>query len=217
MSVKLKYTENNCYLDSSEKILGVEIKYKGFVKIKSPFGSSALFMGNHSKIMIVSTTKDLDLSEKDLFTYDGNLKINSVLCVTESLKATHGVIQSLITTKTINGIGINIENFVDNIESHKNVDRVFNFTKTEIITENLITKENELHYKDGTIYEGDYHMHGNGQAMSGATHTKDSVYLYRDLKSISKIEVKDLKSKTTSPIIIKATTKITPSGGSGGY
>tara|TARA_Y100000593_G_scaffold36324_1_gene70715 strand:- start:4529 stop:5182 length:654 start_codon:yes stop_codon:yes gene_type:complete len=217
MSIKLKYTENNCYLDTSEKIFGIEIHYKGFVKIKSAFKDSALFMGSSSKIVIASITKDFDLSEKDLFTYEGDLKISSALCVPESLQAVYATIQSLVKPKTINGISINIENFVDNIESHKNVDKVFNFDKTEIITENLTTNESKLYYKDGTIYEGDYHMHGNGQAMSGAKHTEDSVYLYRDLKSIPNGEGRDLQLKSDISKKVKLITKKIRSGGSGGY
>ena len=41
------------------------------------------------------------------------------------------------------------------------------------ITENLYTRGNEYMYADGTVYEGDYHVHPEKGAMEGGKHTNE--------------------------------------------
>ena len=60
---------------------------------------------------------------------------------------------------------------------------------TSIVKNNLLTKPDEFFLADGFPYEGEYHQHQDGQAMSGAEHTDESVEIYR----------KDEKGKIFNP------------------
>ena len=51
-------------------------------------------------------------------------------------------------------------------------------SSNELIKENLYTKGREYYYQDGTEYIGDYHRHGDFQAMTGAVHSNTSEKIY---------------------------------------
>ena len=58
-----------------------------------------------------------------------------------------------------------------------------------ITKNNLLSKENEFYYFDGSPYLGEYHLHGDGQAMTGSSHSDESIFIFR----------KDRKGKLHNP------------------
>ena len=39
--------------------------------------------------------------------------------------------------------------------------------------------DEEYYFKDGTLFQGEYHQHGDGQAMTGGVHTSESQPIYK--------------------------------------
>ena len=64
-----------------------------------------------------------------------------------------------------------------------------NIIGTHIVRNGLKTNPGEFFFESGAPYNGDYHQHQDGQAMSGAEHEKDSKLIYR----------KDSKGKIFNP------------------
>ena len=74
----------------------------------------------------------------------------------------------------------------------------------DIVKNNLLTNSGEFYFINGSPYEGEYHQHGDGQAMTGGVHAKDSQMIYRKKpngellkprQKMSKREVMTLKKK----------------------
>tara|TARA_R100001594_G_scaffold25089_2_gene49120 strand:+ start:5677 stop:6456 length:780 start_codon:yes stop_codon:yes gene_type:complete len=50
---------------------------------------------------------------------------------------------------------------------------------SSIVKNNLISGSDEFYFADGTPFQGDYHQHGDGQAMTGSEHSDNSELIYR--------------------------------------
>ena len=50
---------------------------------------------------------------------------------------------------------------------------------SSIVRNNLNTEADEFYFADGTPYQGDYHQHGDSQAMTGSEHSDESELIYR--------------------------------------
>ena len=72
---KLFYGNDDCSIEGAE-IRGVEINYQGSVKVSKTCGDNFALVSNESKIMIFPIGNGF-LNE--LFSYNGKLKINSVV------------------------------------------------------------------------------------------------------------------------------------------
>ena len=50
---------------------------------------------------------------------------------------------------------------------------------TIIVNNGLIAGQGEFFYKDGNPYDGDYHQYQDSQAMTGASYSDESEFIYR--------------------------------------
>ena len=57
--------------------------------------------------------------------------------------------------------------------------KILNIGKGYLVKNNLLTNSGEFYFINGTPYEGEYHQHGDGQAMTGGVHTEESEMIYR--------------------------------------
>ena len=60
-----------------------------------------------------------------------------------------------------------------------------------------MSKNDEFFYKDGSPYYGEYHMHQDGQAMTGASHEHSSVNIYRKNEIGKVVDLKKYNIKST--------------------
>ena len=74
----LKYGEGVAFLESNEGILGLELYITSQMQSESLLDSGFLFAGHKDKIVIASLTGE-SLDNKELFKYDGTLKINNIV------------------------------------------------------------------------------------------------------------------------------------------
>ena len=176
----LYYGNGECSLESPENITALEITYKGKnVKVESKVDSSFIFIHRNNKILIMPMSNGT-LSE--LFIYSGGLEIINALFFALDTKPIYPQIKKQMdytelldsNTETMDRlteeIGITIRSSKQTVNSTKLIENLNTRTQNEI-----------LKTEDGADYEGSFHIHmeTDMQIMSGATHTKDSINLYR--------------------------------------
>ena len=177
---KLYYGNGNCTIEGSE-VLGVQINYEGSIEIydRTPENFNILKSNNRILIFSLATT---DQFLNNLFDYNGTFKIKSIIIAGlkgEKIESTvHKVMDyaellGVSETLTINSEDLNSAYTTRKIRDKSN--------EVSNIIEGLNTRRNsaELYLKDGTKYNGDYHVHIDSlNVMTGKTHTEDSKDLY---------------------------------------
>ena len=176
---KLYYGNGECTIEGSD-IRGVEIRYRGAIKIDDK--TSDAFVINHQKngIMIFPIGEG---TLNELFSYTGELKILSVIVADADAKkvptSIHRVMDytELLTTNAEDMTTKSEDLSATYVSGH----RVSRTTLNQPNLNNQSTSEydGELYLKDGTQYHGDFHVHlSNNAAMTGKEHTRDSQDLY---------------------------------------
>ena len=219
---KLYYGSGTCSIESSN-VVGLEIKYKGLVKITDKTSDNYAIMVNNKKILIFPVGRVEPLS--DLFEYTGELNIATILA--SDINGKRVRVQSSKMMDYPELMNTKVEDMTTNSERmiagylHKG--RAISPTVDKKILKNLHTK-GELYLEDGSPYSGAYHLHlEGGNAMTGSEHSDLSEILY-----IKKFETgKLVKSGTIKPNkrVTKRTARRTTrrggyggsSGGGGGY
>ena len=143
-------------------------------------------MANERMIMIFPLSKIEPLSE--LFEYSGEFKITSVMASNADAKRVSVQIKRVLDFPEL--MDTNAEDLTMESERLNAGHTYKNKVKKTSINEKTINdlhSDGELYLEDGTAYTGGaYHIHkATGQAMSGGTHTQNSVNL----------QVKKLKDK----------------------
>ena len=183
-------------------VRGLQMSVNAAMEATSSMGDQFLFMGNSSKIVIVSLDKNKYLPN-ELFQYEGELIINNGIAIDSNMKQHNIAVTSKPKFKTISNttFGNNFEDFKETWDRKPNIETK-KILETKYITNNLTTKEDEFYFEDGTPYFGNYHMYGNGQAMTGLKHTDISEKIYRkkgeDIDLVLKLTPLTSKSKILS-------------------
>ena len=178
---KLYYGDGSCTIFSSDA-KGIEIRFRGNVEItdKTPDGYALAHQGNGILIFPIGITNE-PLS--DLFDYVGELRITSVIVANSQAEKVPTTIQRVMDYAEL--LNTNAEDMTTNSEDLSNTyvsgRKVAKTSLKQPNINNLSTsnQDGSLHYEDGTIYEGFYHIHlSNNMAMTGREHSEDSVELY---------------------------------------
>ena len=190
--------------------MAVQLTYKGTIEIFDKTPNNFAIAAKNNK-MVIFPIGGGTLSE--LFDYNGELEIKTVLVSNirgEKVPTTIKKVMdySELMDSNSEDITIKSENIRASKISGEKVSRTILRKKTikNLHTSNVGT----LYLKDGSIYEGEFHIHlGNGASMTGARHTKDSQNLYIKRKN-NLIDTKNAKIK-------KRTTGTRSASGTGGY
>lgn len=219
----LKYGEGVAFLESNEGILGLELYITSQMQSESLLDSGFLFAGHKDKIVIASLNGE-SLDNKELFKYEGTLKINNIIAgimlngkaVKVNVSAQSSEVDMLINNTSTLITDSNID-----MEINENIPRSpVRVKKPQVcITNNLSTEGGEFYFKNGSEYLGEYHLYGNLQAMTGSTRSDSSEFIYRKdaldrLEAPSKREefeikpiIKKAKSGTTEEPLVETTTR----------
>ncbi len=196
--------------NSIENIACIQIIYTGKMHAESMLPDDWLVIANKNKIICTS----LGNSEPELlFNYIGLIKIKGASVITKDLE----IYNAKINVEGINTWDKIVSEYVyeDRLwESFSNThSQETAIIRTSIVKNNLTANLNELFLKDGTSYQGLYHQHEDGHAMTGGKHEKDSKNLYRkdglgrlhDLRKYKKNKnfVKSIKSRAEELFIPK--------------
>lgn len=216
MANTLYYGSGACSLQTTDDIIGVEIKYTGAIKITDKTEDNYQIFVGDNKMLIIPLGTPTPLS--DLFDYVGEFKINAIFTVGADLKRIScGVkkvmdyselLQSKSEDLTVKSEDIN----AGYLYKHK----VTKTTVDDNIIKNLHSK-GEFYKEDGAAYTGAYHIHKETlKVMTGGEHSSASEDLYIKKLKTGKLVLtgKTKKVRRSAPV-----TKTTRMGTSkaGGY
>ena len=217
---KLYYGKGEATIDGEgAKIRGIEIAYQGDAKFQNTAGENFTLMSEKNRVLIFPTGLGY---LTNLFEYSGTIKIKSVIVADENAELVRCTIKRVMDYVEL--INVNSEEMTLNSEDYSSAytNKEKNIVVSKII-KNLDTKfpPTPLYLKDGDLYTGAYHIHKDtGQAMSGPTHTEESVHLY--IKKDKDVVARNRKNKRDILTSKKTTTSTTRSRtsvktGKGGY
>ena len=176
---KLYYGNSECTIEGTN-IMGVEIRYRGAIKIEDKTSKSFAIAHQKNGIMVFPIGKG---TLNELFSYVGEFRILSVIVADingEKVPTTiHRVMDytELLNTNAEDMTTISEDLSATYVSGYK-------VAKTALKQPNLnnqhTSKHNgELFLEDGTLYEGYFHIHlSDNAAMTGEVHNEDSQDLY---------------------------------------
>ena len=176
---KLYYGNSECTIEGTN-IMGVEIRYRGAIKIKDKTSKYFAIANQNNGIMVFPIGKG---TLNELFSYVGEFRILSVIVADingEKVPTTiHRVMDytELLNTNAEDMTTVSEDLSATYVSGYK-------VAKTALKQPNLnnqhTSKHNgELFLEDGTLYGGYFHIHlSDNAAMTGKEHTEDSQDLY---------------------------------------
>ena len=188
MAAQLIYGNGDCTIESGgTEVRGVEIRYTGNIKITKKTGDKCkVLMARENGILIFVMGQGF-LS--DLFSYVGEFKITSVIVGDKDGNRIPTVIK-----KSMHHSEIMRTNAEDMTIKSEDLDIGYIYkskVNKTIVFENILEDQEsngELYLRDGTVYNGNYHVHlDTGKAMTGNKHTRQSVLLYTKVKNKNKL------------------------------
>ena len=177
---KLYYGNGSCTLESGDPARGVQIRYRGAIEIEDKTSDSFAIAHQKNGIIIFPIGKG---TLNDLFDYVGEFKITSVIVADnngEKVPTTiHRVMDytELLNTKS-EDMTTKSEDLSSTYVSGKKVSKT-SLKQQYINNLHTSTHDGELYFKDGTLFQGSFHVHlDDNTAMTGNEHTEDSQDLY---------------------------------------
>ena len=156
----------------------IDISYKGIMQAESMLPSGWTLTSNKNRILCLSLSgqsEDVEL----LMRYSGLIQIIGVTVIDQDLQRHAG----LVTIEDIDTWDYMTVDFDKNAQYWEGLfsthTKERSLTVTDIVKNNLLTNSGEFYFINGTPYEGEYHQHGDGQAMTGGVHTEESEMIYR--------------------------------------
>ena len=205
------YGDVKVVLNIKDNISAFEIRYKGKFNAESNMPEEWIIMNNKSKIIGVNLggeTPDV------LFNYEGELRIIS-------FKVTYSdLTQKSIPVKN-NNLGFwsairtkwsDLNSFPEDIKNKYTLGEKPALSSIKQVS--LKAKSNNWFFEDGTEYTGDYHKHGDGQAMTGAFHTLNSENIY---KKDNNGKIFKLNTNKKTKAVISPISNLSVSENAGGY
>ena len=189
-----------------------EMRYRGTIRITN--SPDNLFLSANENKIIGFMLDGTDMPQ-ELFNYVGELRV-------VSCKSAQGDVmeREKITLQGVDYWELDKEKWEDDGSLWGTGDKTYlvggkqRFNKRTIVVNNNIKTQSEGQYKyaDGSPVPANtfIHIHGNGAAMTGAIHNKDSVNIYppKDRKEITRRQVSQIRQAEATP---------SSSGNGGGY
>tara|TARA_R100000808_G_scaffold8841_1_gene24734 strand:- start:1825 stop:2559 length:735 start_codon:yes stop_codon:yes gene_type:complete len=205
--INLHHRRNEIAMDFSqiESVACIDIRYKGKMYAESMLPDDWQIFERNGRIICISLGNSIP---ELLFQYTGLIEIEGGMVVDRNLN------------KYPIYINVHDIDYWENITGEYDKDstvwtnysgvhtREKGLLKTSIVRNGLVTKPNEFYYADGTVYEGEYHQHEDGQAMTGGLHNEDSVDIYRKREDGELYNPRKRRSKRSLVEIVK--TKLKP-------
>ena len=201
--VNLFHRKNEIAIDLSGvgNPASIEIHYNGKMYAESQLPDDWQFLANKNKIVCFSFGNSIP---ELLLNYTGLISILGGTVIDRDLNK-HGlniIVEDIdYWYKTDSDFDKNTQ-YWEGLGSIHEKDKTIKYSS--VVKNNLTAYAEEYYFEDGTLFQGEYHQHGDGQAMTGGVHAKDSEMLYRKnpngellnpRQKMSKREVMTLKKK----------------------
>jgi len=200
---ELYYGNGECTIEGAG-IKGVQIKYRGNIKVEKTAGDGYLMMHSdqYKGILFfpnVDTKIQVAGGLHELFNYNGQLRITSLIVADNNGERIVSGIRrvmdySEIIESTAETMTMKSEELSAGYSSSKRIN------KTGYIIENLHTRDKDTPFflLDGSLYEGCYHIHlKDSSCMTGMVHDENSQDLY--FKQVTDGKVIDKLIPTKNP------------------
>ena len=176
--VKLYHRKNEIAMDFTglDSVGAIDIIYSGKMYAESMLPDDWQLIANKNRILCVSFGHSIP---ELLFNYTGSIKIKLVTVIDRELNK-H---PASVRVSGIDDWGSESGHFDQIKQQWSSLGsthvREPGLLKTSIVKNNLLTKPDEFFLADGLPYEGEYHQHEDGQAMTGEEHSEESIGIYR--------------------------------------
>ena len=174
---KFSYGGGICNLEGD--VVGLTISYRGALRIKSLVPEGYVIIANDRKILICRYMETENLLT-NLFEYDGTLIVDNVRSV-----GTNGESNQIAVNKNVHIYSSMRSKYTSLTTKYSDLDKAFTNkpyirrTTVDVTTMDNLFSNDELYFEDGSPYTGHYHLHiYTSKAMTGGTHTEESVDLY---------------------------------------
>ena len=182
----LYYGDQNCTIECSDLIGGIQIWYKGAIQIidKTPDNFEIFIKKN--MILIIPTMQIEYVGLKDLFSYKGYFKVQRLIVSNPIGIEMPSFAKEMADYAEMLGVSENISTRSEDLNKGKEYqNRLKKSSVNTPVIKGLNTKTHdvELFLSDGTPYHGDFHFHKKDMAcMTGGTHTdaSETLYYYSD-------------------------------------
>ena len=181
---KLYYGSGSCTIEGTE-IRGVQIHYRGAVKITKTCNDNFHIAAGNNKIIIFPIGQGF---LNDLFDYIGEFKISSVVVVNDSMEEVDTTIEAI--TNYSERMSTNAEDLTTKSEnlnagySYKNKVKKTTVDAQCITNLHTSTQDGELYTENGELYHGAFHVNiYSREGMTGSKYSETSEALY--IKRIS--------------------------------
>ena len=176
---KLYYGNGSCTIEGSE-IRGVQIHYKGAIKIEDKTSDAFVINHKNNGIMVFPIGEG---TLNELFDYTGEFKITSVIVAGNVGQRVSTTIHRVIDYTEL--LNTNAEDMTTKSEdlsaTYTYGGKVAKTTlnKPHINNQHTSNIDTSLHLENGEKYEGYFHIHlSDNSAMTGREHSEDSQDLY---------------------------------------
>ena len=208
---KLYYGNGNCSIEGSEDIRGVEIRYRGAIEIEDKTSDSFAITHQKNGIMIFPIGEG---TLNDLFEYTGEFKIISVIVADNNAEkvatSIHRVMDyTELLTSNSEDMTTKSEDLSVTYVSGSRVGKT-SLKQPNLNNRNTSEYDGNLYLKDGTLYEGFFHIHlSDGSAMTEKDHSEYSQDLYyengKPTKNPKMVIYNPVKQKRTQAIVSRKT------------
>ena len=177
---KLYYGDGTCSIEGSENIRAIHIKYIGNISVEDKTGDSfAMTMQNNGIIIFPIGEGTLN----NLFNYHGEFQITYLMVADNNSDKVSTTINRVMDYAEL--LNTNAEDMTTNSEKLNKTYISGSRTVKNSIDKNSINNlhtskhDGNLFLKDGTLYEGYFHVHlSNNSAMTEKEHSENSEDLY---------------------------------------
>ena len=174
----LIHSRNEISIETDIDIIrAIDISYTGRMVAESMLPANWQLINSHNRILCISFGAT---NPEILLNYTGRIKIHGATFYSSqnqqvgvSIKVEDIDSWESATMKA----DLSSDNWGSLGQTHERL--IKGVIKTSITRNNLTAESGIFFFKDGSPFQGDYHQHGDGQAMSGKSHSEDSVEIYR--------------------------------------
>lgn len=176
--VKLYHRKNEIAIDLSgiQNPAAIEFYYTGKMYGESQLPNDWLLSSNQNKIICISLGNSVP---ELVLNYVGLINIRSGSVVDRDLN-THYLSVAVEDIDYWENMTVSYEKntqYWEGLWGDHEGDG--NIRYSSIVKNNLMSGADEFYFIDGTSYQGEYHQHGDGQAMTESEHSDESELIYR--------------------------------------
>ena len=175
--IKLYHRKNEISIDlvGVQNPAAIELYYNGAMRGESQLPDGWHLASNQNHIICINFG---NLVPELILNYIGSIKITSgrVIDLDSNVYHLNVVVEDIDYWEKMTVDFDKNTQYWEGLDSTHEKDSLIRYSST--VKNNLFANSGQFYFKDGTPYEGEYHQHGDGQAMTGSEHSEESEFIY---------------------------------------